>query len=237
MDLDSILTAAVSADLVSGTTSLVNPFIGSVQAAVNADGAAVYTLSGTTITGTSTQTSLVVAGSNNQISSPAAGVKIVVDGSNNNISATGAGAQFAVNGQNDKLSGTGGSDQFLMVGTGTETGNGVNNKFVFSTNPGSTSGITVTNFHSGSDKLDIAVALSSSHPSVRSFDLVPSAGISSSQFVVGTGATTSAQRFIYDQAAGNLYFRPSDSAIPTPIGHLTPGTPLAASDIIIATNV
>lgn len=236
MDLDSIFTAALTPDLLSGTAPLLGPFIGGIDTAINGDVGAVYTLSGATITGTPTQTSLIVQGNNNQISSPAAAVKMTVSGSNNSISATGAGAQLVVNGQNDQLSGSGGGDTFLLTGTGNETGNGVHNKFVFSTTSGATSGVNITNFHSGSDQIDIAVALDPSHPSVRSYDLVPSAAISSSQLAIGPGATTATQRFVYDPANGNLYFRPSDLSDPRLIGHLAPGTSLAASDIVIATN-
>jgi hypothetical protein len=228
-DLLGITSDALTGVVLPGLDSVVGPFIGSVDTAVNSDTAAVYTLSGATITGTPTQTSLVVQGDSNSISSPAPAAKIVVNGSNNTVQATGAGAGLTVHGQNNHLSGSGGGDQFLLVGTGDETGNGFQNKFVLSTSPGATSGVTVSNFQSGSDQIDVGIL------TLQISDLIPSALISPSQFSVGSAASTPAQRFVYDQTPGNLFFDPDGSgpAQPTLIGHFTPGTAMAAQDIFV----
>jgi hypothetical protein len=218
-----------------------SPFLGGLErtmlnattANVTTATTAVFNQSGTTINGAATQTSLVANGSNNIINSPASGADIVVTGSNDTVNATGASVRLVATGQNDHLNGTGGQDTFLLTGTGTETGNGSGNKFVLSTSPNATSGVTVGNFRTGSDQIGVAVTLDSTHTSVRNFDLIPSAQISPNQFGVGAAATTASERFVYNSTAGNLYFDPDGSgpAQARLIGHFAPGTPLAASDI------
>jgi hypothetical protein len=236
------MTSILSNWRLPGVGSVGGPFIGGVEKAVlgvlpvnvNTSTVGVYNESGTTINGTSSQTTLVVSGNNDTITTPATGVHVEVDGSNDTIQPTGAGATVSANGQTDNITGTGGGDQFLLTGTGNVTGAGpTGNKFILSTSPGATSGVTVHGFRSGVDQVDVSVTLSVSDPSVRSYNLTPSSVISPDQFSTTTTGSAAATRFVYNPATGNLYFDPngSSSSQSTLIGHFTSGTALAASDI------
>jgi hypothetical protein len=199
---------------------------------------AVYNVSGQTINGTPAQTSLVVMGDNNAITSAASGAQVAVTGSNNGIHAIGANTTLAVTGEKDTLAGGGGGDVFILTGSGSVAGNGgASNRFLLSTLPGATSGVTVLDFHSGSDRIDVNIAPGAAIP-VAAYSLTPQALISPNQFGIGPAATTSAERFVYNQGAGDLYFDPDGSgpAPQTLIGHFTPATAITSQDIFV-TNI
>ena len=237
------MTSIVSNWTLPGVGGLGGPFIGGVQKAIlgtsiNTSTVGVFSESGATITGSSTQTTLVVSGNDNTITSAAPGAHLQVNGTDNTVTATGADSSVIVNGQNNNVFGTAGGDQFLLTGTGNVTSSGpAGNTLNLSTSPGATSGVTINDFRSGVDKVDVSVSLSFNHPSVQSFGITPSSVISSGEFGPTTtgAATTPSERFTYNQSTGNLYFDPdgSGSSQSTLIGNFTPGTSLAASDIHI----
>lgn len=198
---------------------------------------AIYDVTGQTINGTPAQTSLVVTGNNNAITSAAPSAQVAVTGSNNGIHAIGANTTLIVTGENDALAGGGGGDVFILTGSGSVAGNGgASNHFLLSTLPGATSGVTVLGFHSGSDRIDANIAPGTIP--AAAFALTPQALISPNQFGIGAAATTPAERFVYNQPAGALYFDPDGSgpAPQTLIGHFSPGTAIAPTDIFV-TNI
>ena len=132
----------------------------------------------------------------------------------------------------DKLSGGLGADTLRGgLGNDTLTGGGGNDVFIFDTAPNaSTNRETITDFVSGSDKLQFAHSVY--------VDLVNSP-VGSDEFISGPGvimATTNMQHFIYNTINGALYYDSDGAADTSPVlvAMLTGAPTLTAADIMVS---
>ena len=123
------------------------------------------------------------------------------------------------------------------MGADTLVGNGGADTFVFAHAPGAASGFahpnssanvdTIFDFVSGEDKLEINAAAFGG-------GLTPGS-LAAGAFVVGSAATDADDRFVYDQANGNLYFDAdgSGSGAQVLMAILPNHDAIAATDFII----
>ncbi|MCC5619381.1 choice-of-anchor L domain-containing protein [Nostoc sp. CHAB 5836] len=159
-------------------------------------------------------------------------------GSGNDAIDGGIGTDILIGGDgNDRLTGNSGNDS-LNGGTGNDTLNGGigndtlnggtgSDRFVFNS---STEGIdTISDFSVVDDTIFVSAAGFGG-------GLVAGAAIAANQFVIGTAATTSSQRFIYNQGNGFLFFdQDGTGAIAgVQIATLNTGLSLTNADIFVA---
>ncbi|MCC5654448.1 choice-of-anchor L domain-containing protein [Nostoc sp. XA013] len=159
-------------------------------------------------------------------------------GSGNDAIDGGIGTDILIGGDgNDRLNGNSGNDS-LNGGTGNDTLNGGigndiliggtgSDRFTFNS---STDGIdTITDFSVVDDTIFVSAAGFGG-------GLVAGAAIAANQFVIGTTATTSSQRFIYNQGNGFLFFdQDGTGAIAgVQIATLNTGLSLTNADIFVA---
>jgi fibronectin-binding autotransporter adhesin len=139
---------------------------------------------------------------------------VTITGSNTNQTIQGAGGndRFVGGLGNDTLTGSGGADTFVLLNSFADRD-------------------FVTDFVSGSDKLEISASL---------FGGGLSAGVlSGAQFLSGVGAasaTTAAQRFIYNSSTGNLLFDADGNGAGAAVlfANLSSVPTLTAADFLIA---
>lgn len=159
---------------------------------------------------------------------------LAIDGTGNSAANTltgngAANALFGLDGKDtlsggsgdDRLSGGALSDQ-LTGGTGNDT-------FIFDTAPVSGSLDTIKDFKTAQDHIALAKAAFSA------FAAEPLGTLASSQFIVGTAATSSTQHLIYNGSTGALYYDDDGSGSHAQIQiALLSGHPLiSASDILL----
>lgn len=111
----------------------------------------------------------------------------------------------------------------MRAGSDTLSGGGGNDSFVFiSPTEG---GDTITDFEVGTDKITIV--------STAFGGGLSSGSLSLAQFTIGSSATDSNQRFIFDDAAGDLFFDLDGSGTQGQqlIANVGAGTGFSASDI------
>lgn len=128
-------------------------------------------------------------------------------------------------GGNDRLTGAGGDDRLIGgVGRDNLTGGAGSDQFVFA-EFGSANYDTVTDFNADFDTIQLSAA---------AFGLGIGA-IDASQFVFGNAATTAAQRFVYDQALGDLYFDADGNGAGARqlVASLVDGTVLTHADLFV----
>ncbi|MEH2280215.1 MAG: calcium-binding protein [Nostoc sp.] len=162
------------------------------------------------ISGTEYDDNIVGSNGNDTLSGNGGNDTIIGGAGNDSLSA-------AVNSGNNLLSGDDGNDiltggrgnDSLYGGTGTDT-------FVFNSYYGSVD--TIYDFNATNDLIQVSAAGFDEELSLASeFTIVTSARLSigslfANQFTIGTSATTSNQRFIYDNITGALYFDADGSA-------------------------
>jgi Ca2+-binding RTX toxin-like protein len=140
------------------------------------------------------------------------GVTIVGSNTNQTIQGAGGNDRFVGGLGNDTLTGSGGADTFVLFNTFADRD-------------------FITDFASGTDKLEISAAL---------FGGGLSAGVlSGAQFFSGAGAvsaTTAAQRFIYNSSTGNLLFDADGNGAGAAVlfANLSSIPTLTAADFLIA---
>jgi len=137
-----------------------------------------------------------------------------------NISGSTFGDVLTGNGVANELQGNGGNDT-LTGGLGADT-------FVFATAADSTTNHdTVTDFLSGTDKLEFAAF---------SFTGLGAAGpLDASTFVLGTAALDAGDRLVYDSSTGDLFYDAdgNGSGSSVLVASFGAGTIVAASDIFV----
>jgi uncharacterized repeat protein (TIGR01451 family) len=161
-----------------------------------------------------------------------AGDQILFGTTGNDLVQGGDGNDILDGGDGNDIVDAGAGNDILRGGFGNDTltGGAGSDSFVFST---PTEGVdTITDFENGG--IDRIVV------SAKAFEggLTPDTILQQSQFVLGTTAADSDNRFIYDPATGNLFFDP-DGTGNTPqqeIATLTGAPSLSASDIFISGN-
>jgi Ca2+-binding RTX toxin-like protein len=132
-----------------------------------------------------------------------------------NVKNGGAAAKFVGTQVNDSLIGGrgrdtlsgGDGDDFLAGGLGldTLTGGAGSDTFRFG---GDTETDRITDFVSGTDRIELDSKL---------YKTLTPGGLDSSAFLLGTAATTTAQRLFYDQSKGALYYDTDGSGIVPPV--------------------
>jgi Ca2+-binding RTX toxin-like protein len=156
------------------------------------------------------EVSLVAGAGNNSLNASAASnIKVSLEGAEGNDSLFGGGQNDVLFGGdgNDSLRGNNGNDM-ITGGTGDDTivgGNGTdaltggegNDRFVFASP--ADGGDLIADFNPGSDRLNISAAGFGGGLTANQF-------LSANRFVIGTTATDSDDRFIYNQNNGNLFF-------------------------------
>ena len=130
----------------------------------------------------------------------------------------------------DTLNG-GNGDDILIGGVGRDIMSGGQGDDQFVLNDPSAAGTdTITDFTGGSDKIVLDTDV---------FAAFAGASVSAAEFTFGTKATTTAQRLIFDQAAGILYYDADGSSTATSkraIAKLGNGAVLGASDFILSSG-
>ena len=130
----------------------------------------------------------------------------------------------------DTLNG-GNGDDILIGGVGRDIMSGGQGDDQFVLNDPSAAGTdTITDFTGGSDKIVLDTGV---------FAAFAGASVSAAEFTFGTKATTTAQRLIFDQAAGILYYDADGSSTATSkraIAKLGNGAVLGASDFILSSG-
>jgi Ca2+-binding RTX toxin-like protein len=144
--------------------------------------------------------------------------RIIGDQNNNNLVGSNA---------NDFIDGQGGSDRLIgNAGNDTLTGGAGRDRFVFNS---PSQGIDlITDFNVVDDTINVSAAGFGG-------GLVANAAISSSQFLIGTSATTANQRFIYNNTTGALFFDPDGlgGAAQIQLAILSTGLSLTKADIFV----
>lgn len=128
---------------------------------------------------------------------------------------------------NDTLFGLGGNDvldgglgfDYLVGGAGADT-------FAFSTALGGDNFDRITDFVSGSDRIQLSQSV---------FAALGLGGIAAGQFVAGTAALDADDRILYDQATGTIFYDAdgNGSGAAVAFAQLNAGTTLVASDFIV----
>ncbi len=128
---------------------------------------------------------------------------------------------------NDTLFGLGGNDvldgglgfDYLVGGTGADT-------FAFSTALGGDNFDRITDFVSGSDRIQLSQSV---------FAALGLGGIAAGQFVAGTAALDADDRILYDQASGTIWYDADGNGggAAVAFAQLNAGTTLVASDFIV----
>jgi len=145
--------------------------------------------------------------------------KDIISGSSGNDSLSGGTGNDALYGNagNDTLRG-GGDLDYLSGGAG-------NDSFAFNS---PTLGVdTIADFNVANDSIIVSATGFGGGLTVGT--------LSSSRFALGTGATTSSQRFIYNQTTGSLSFDVdgSGASLQQQLANLTPNLALTNSDIVV----
>ncbi|MFM7908331.1 MAG: putative Ig domain-containing protein [Microcystis sp.] len=144
--------------------------------------------------------------------------RIIGNQNNNDLEGTNA---------NDFIDGQGGNDRLVgNLGNDTLTGGAGGDRFVFSS---PSQGIDlITDFNVIDDTINVSAS------GFRA-GLVANAAIQSSQFLIGTSATTASQRFIYNKTTGALFFDADGlgGAAQVQLATLNPGLTLTKTDIFV----
>ncbi len=171
----------------------------------------------------------LIGGADNDFLVAGNGNDSIDGGSGNDTIDGGIGTDILIGGDgNDRLNGNSGNDS-LDGGTGNDilTGGTGSDRFTFNS---STEGIdTISDFSVVDDTIFVSAAGFGG-------GLVAGAAIAANQFVIGTAATTSSQRFIYNQGNGFLFFdQDGTGAIAgVQIATLNTGLSLTNADIFVA---
>ena len=156
----------------------------------------------------------------------------LVAGTNDNLLDAAAVSQMTVileggNGNDTLFGGT--KDDLLTGGNGADllTGGAGSDRFIFDSL--TEIGDTITDFNPNSDLISISASSFGS-------DLTANQFLNSTRFVIGTTATDSDHRFIYNNSNGNLFFDPDGNGNSSPLAIATlNGTPTISHQDIFVT--
>jgi Ca2+-binding RTX toxin-like protein len=198
------------------------------------------------VSGTGNELANVITGNGGDNLLAAAGGNDIVDGAIGNDSIDGGAGNDTLGGGDgtDTIGGGAGADNLLggsgndtlAGGTGNDTlgGEKGSDRFSFDTALGSGNVDTLTDFTSGSEKIQLDDDV------FRSFNAASATALTAGQFLSAAGATaatTSTQRIVYDTTSGALYYDEDGSGGIAPVKFAVLGTgthpALAVTDFLI----